>query len=683
MYILQNSFKVFSWALTLVASIATIYPALAQNNSKDSTSTPKYSLKNYNLSDVEIRAREFQRIHNSPVPLQVLKGKTLDNLSSLSVADAVRFFSGVQLKDYGGIGGLKTINIRSLGTNHTSIFYDGLALGNAQNGQVDLGKFSLSNMEEIALYSGQNPDVLQPAKAYASANSIYLKTKTPFFKEDEVLKASMNLKGGSFGLINPDVAVDYKVSEKIFARVSSELLNANGHYKFRYTNGIYDTTALRSNTDIFALRLEASLHGKPDSLTSWALKYYHYNSERGLPGAIISNRFDYSQRLWDGNNFLQFDFQKPVTNWYTFALKGKLAKDYTRYLDPEFINLDGFLDNRYTQKEGYLSLANKIHILPFWQVNLSADYQYNTLDANLYRFAYPIRKTFLTVLATDVQVGNLNFQGSLLGTFVNEKVKKYNSAADKQAYTPTFMFNWQPFTANAIRFRGFYKSIFRMPTFNDLYYTFIGNTYLNPEYTEQYDLGISFTQSFNNRFLSQLDIQSDVYYNSVKDKIIAMPSANLFRWTMMNLGRVEIKGLEVGIKTQSVLTENFILSTGVNYTYQQAVDNTTDSYTYDHQIPYTPLHSGSFITSLSTANFGGHYSFIYSGERYSQKANIPVNYVEPWYTHDLTGWYSFKTVNHNYTLRAEVNNLLNQYYDVILNFPMPGRHFRFSLNISI
>ena len=222
-----------------------------------------------------------------------------------------------------------------------------------------------------------------------------------------------------------------------------------------------------------------------------------------------------------------------------------------------------------------------------------------------------------------------------------------------------------------------------MPTFNDLYYTFIGNTYLNPEYTEQYDLGISFTQSFNNRFLSQLDIQSDVYYNSVKDKIIAMPSANLFRWTMMNLGRVEIKGLEVGIKTQSILTENFILSTGVNYTYQQAVDNTTDSYTYDHQIPYTPLHSCSFITSLSTANFGGHYSFIYSGERYSQKANIPVNYVEPWYTHDLTGWYSFKTVNHNYTLRAEVNNLLNQYYDVILNFPMPGRHFRFSLNISI
>ena len=76
-----------------------------------------------------------------------MEGKVLEKLSVHSVADALRYFSGVQIKDYGGIGGLKTVNIRAMGTQHVGVFYDGIELGNAQNGTVDLGRFSLDNME--------------------------------------------------------------------------------------------------------------------------------------------------------------------------------------------------------------------------------------------------------------------------------------------------------------------------------------------------------------------------------------------------------------------------------------------------------------------------------------------------------------------------------------------------------
>lgn len=84
--------------------------------------------------------------------IQVLKGCQLEKINPQSVADAIRYFSGVRVKDYGGVGGLKTINVCSLGTNHTAMFYDGVECSNSQNGQVDLGKFSLDNIEEIALY---------------------------------------------------------------------------------------------------------------------------------------------------------------------------------------------------------------------------------------------------------------------------------------------------------------------------------------------------------------------------------------------------------------------------------------------------------------------------------------------------------------------------------------------------
>ena len=104
------------------------------------------------------------RVRRDIIPVQQLGGKALQQLAVHSVADAVRYFAGVQIKDYGGIGGLKTVNVRSLGTNHTGVFYDGVQLGNAQNGQIDLGRFSLDNMEALQLYNGQKSTIHQTAK---------------------------------------------------------------------------------------------------------------------------------------------------------------------------------------------------------------------------------------------------------------------------------------------------------------------------------------------------------------------------------------------------------------------------------------------------------------------------------------------------------------------------------------
>ena len=89
---------------------------------------------------------------------QTLQGRDLQALSSTSVADALKYFAGVQIKDYGGLGGLKTINVRSLGAQHVGIYVDGIRITNAQNGTVDLGKFSLSSMESVSLYNANKLD---------------------------------------------------------------------------------------------------------------------------------------------------------------------------------------------------------------------------------------------------------------------------------------------------------------------------------------------------------------------------------------------------------------------------------------------------------------------------------------------------------------------------------------------
>lgn len=634
------------------------------------------------LREVVIKTGILSGRDTSATPVQILKGKDLEKVNGLSVADAVRYFSGVQLKDYGGVGGLKTINVRSMGTDHTGVFYDGVELGNAQNGQVDLGKFSLDNIEEVDLYIGQQSTIFQPAAAFACGDALYLKARQPDFENGRHSTQRITFRTGSFGLVNPSVLWDQKLTDRLYSSVSAETVNANGRYKFNYTNGVYDTTAVRNNGDIASERIEAGLFGKGRDSSGWSAKIYFYNSGRGLPGAIVSNNFNYDQRLWDRDYFFQANYHKDF-NRYSLAAIVKYANDYTRYLDPDFVTVSGFLDNHYYEKQWYGSFAQQYKISDLWKVSLASDYRLDKLDADLYHFAYPVRQTILNALATEVHLPRLTVQGNILNTVVIDKVKAYAPAGDKTQWTPAVTLAWQPFKSRSWHVRAFYKNIFRMPTFNDLYYTFIGNTLLKPEYARQFDIGTTYAKSFGHNVLTRLSVQADAYYNLVTDKIIAVPGANLFRWTMMNLGKVQIKGVNVNAQSDWKIACDIKVTLALSYTHEQALDITGGQNDhYKQLIPYAPLNNGSALIGALWKQWALNYSYIYTGYRYDQAANIPANYVQPWYIHDVALSYTDRLKAHVFKLSAEVNNLLNQYYDIVTNFPMPGRNYRFTFQLN-
>jgi len=640
----------------------------------------KDTAKVHQLQQVQIWSGLNTLPSSSPTPVQVLKGAALERLNSLSVADAIRYFSGAQLKDYGGIGGLKTVDVRSLGSSQVAVFYDGVQLGNAQNGQVDLGKFSLDNIGEIELYNAQKSTIFQPARGLAAGSSVYLTAKRPTFVPGSTNQFKAGFRAGSMGLINPSILWNHQITANIYSTISTEYIRSNGRYKFRYTNSIYDTTATRNNGDLDALRLEVGLNGQLRDSSTWSVKGYLYNSDRGLPGAIVANKFNYNQREWDRNLFIQSAYEKRG-KIYSLMAHAKYANDYMRYLDPEIITTTGFSDSRYHQQEVYASFVNQLTINSFWNISASVDYVRNTMQSDIYRFTYPARNTLLAALATQLKWESLDIQANLLGTFTNESSRVLESIPNRRKYTPAIMASWQPFNSAAFRLRGFYKGIYRLPTFNELYYTFVGTANLRPEYSRQYDAGFTYQKVNFEKVLRQINIQTDVYYNQVNDKIIAVPGQNLRRWTMENIGRVNIKGIETNIQTGWQLKPGLFLNSGLSYTFQQAY-NVTASNASNEQIPYTPKNSGSVLAGILWKKLSINYSFIYTGERYNQKANIPANYVEPWYTHDASIIWQTAYQRHQLKLGLDVNNIFNQYYDVIANFPMPGRFYRFKVSFN-
>lgn len=651
------------------------------------------------LKEVVLKGKPYQEV----IPVQSLSGVLLEKLASHNVADALRYFAGTQIKDYSGVGGLKTVDVRNMGTHHVGVFYDGIQLGNAQNGVTDLGKYSLDDMESLTMYNGQKSEIFQSAKDFASASAIYMKTKRPVFTGSKKSNLLVRYKTMSIDYHDPSFRWEQKLSDKVSMSVSSEYIKSNGQYKFRYKRKnkdgsiAYDTTSTRWNSDIESFRLESGVYGKINNGT-WDAKVYYYDSERGAPGAIVENKFSDGFRQFDKNFFGQAYLVKDVSEKYKFQLKGKFAYDYTHYIArdtttvlDETVTEGAQSDDSYFQQETYFSAVNMYSILPTWDVSLSTDFQYNKLNATRRgiqtQFSFPQRYTTLVSLASSYRYEGFKVLGNVLATRVIEEVKYNAKAPNKTEFTPALFLGYTPFKKYDFNLRAFAKRIFRMPTFNDLYYTMVGSSTLRPEYMNQYDVGFTYNIPAGKYFFDKFSIQADAYYTNTKDKIVAAPTGNLFRWMMTNIGQVKGKGIETVLNLAKNI-DKVNLSGNVTYTYSQSQDFTKfaglELSSYGDQIPYTPWHSGSGILNAEYESWNFNYSFIYVGKRYNGNVNnIKVNEVQPWYTHDLAVQKSFSFKKYKLNGTVEVNNAFNQQYEVIYNYPMPGRTFKFIISVAL
>lgn len=230
------------------------------------------------LDEVTITSKQPSR---TMATSQTLQGEELQALSNTSVADALKYFAGVQIKDYGGLGGLKTVNVRSLGAQHVGIYVDGIRITNAQNGTVDLGKFSLSTMENVSLYNANKLDHCQSASEYASGATVYLRTRRP--TKDSL---SVQLRRASFTTYMAKANVQFE-RKGWSGFIDGEWTDSRGDYPFRYHSEYEDTVGRRANSDIRYGRIEGALFKG-----GFASHIYYYDSERGCPGGIVRRLSD-------------------------------------------------------------------------------------------------------------------------------------------------------------------------------------------------------------------------------------------------------------------------------------------------------------------------------------------------------------------------------------------------------
>lgn len=652
------------------------------------------------LKGVVVSESAPKRALRSAMPLQTLDEQGIERLNALQLSDAVKFFSGVMIKDYGGVGGLKTISVRSLGAAHTAVSYDGVAVTDFQTGQVDLGKFSLDNIEKISLAAGQNDDIFQPARLFSSAAVLNIRTSAPAFDETKKINATAGLKAGSFSLWNPRFNVEGKLSEALSVSLNAAYLNTKGNYPYTlyYGSSEHDSSSQerRRNSDVESFHVEANLFGGFKNNANLRVKLYYYQSERGLPGAITFYYDQAHQRLYDQNFFAQAHYRQILNDKLSVQANGKFNWSYQRYRNPDYLGEAGTQENNYYQTEGYLSGTLLYNPWKRLSLSLASDVSYNAMRADLPSFAFPERMTWLTALAVKFTNSFMTASGSLLATVIAEKVSyrkethqlpSYGAKApNSQRLSPAASIAFRPFGGEDFTVRLMFKEIFRMPSFNDLYYSRVGNSDLKPEYTWQYDVGIAWGREVA-AWIPWLSLVADAYYNKVKNKIMAIPTKNIFEWSMQNIGKVDVYGVDLTLECRFKAAEAYLFSLAGTYTFQKAWDVTsaTDPIykkVYKHQIPYTPEHSASGRFSFENPYVNLAYTILYAGTRYSLGQNVSENRLPAYTDQSVSLSREFVLGKISLLGNVEILNLFNHQYEVVRYFPMPGRSCRASLTVK-
>lgn len=631
-----------------------------------------------NLQEFEVVSERVRKEVTSTAPLFNLTNERMKTMGVTDISDALHRLPGINIRDYGGAGGMKTVSVRGFGTTHTGVIYDGIVLSDCQSGKIDLSRYSLDNVGSLSLIVGDNSDIFVPAKASASAASIIISSMSVPGPMDSLWHVTGQMRVGSFGTYNPYFKVGKSLTPKFSFSVIGEYTHAKNDYPFTLENGKLVTRERRNNSMMNSWHGEINTRWRLTPASMLDAKVYYYDNNRQLPGPVILYNPICHEKLRDRNFFGQLTYKNLSLSKFSFQGLAKFNWDASLYHDEDGKYPGGILDEDYFQREVYVSGSALYVPTDKLAFNYSADYFYNNLTTNQMEVVGPWRHSVLQSFTGKFQNSWLLATARLLWSIYDNGVKEGISSKDENKLSPSLSVSVQPMRNRLFFIRASYKNIFRMPTFNETYYFRMGSTSLKPEDTDQFNFGLTWQYNSTN-WLNALVLTGDVYYNNVKDKIVALPT-NMFIWTMTNMDKARAFGADVTASATFNIARRQSLVFAGNYSWQRVQPRTSPTDPdYNKQVAYTPIHSGAASLSWENPWVDVVVHTTGASDRYGTSSNLPITRIKGYMEMGAALIRSFKIKRNTIDLRFDLTNILDTQYEIVGNYPMPGRAWKFTV----
>jgi outer membrane cobalamin receptor len=583
--------------------------------------------------------------------------KQLIEMNASNLGEALQNKSGIYLKDYGTSAGLKTISIRGTSPEQTLVLVNGSRLNNFQNSLVDFSLIPTENIERVEILEGGN-SALYGADAVGGVINVLTSKPTDKFK--------LNLQSGvgSYGYRKYLLSLSDRVGS-LGLGLSYHNEKGKDNYKYKLKDTMGSVVKERENSDF----KRDNLYFTSDynfNKYQFQLNTSYTNSSHGVPGSLSYLSRQAVQH--DKNSITHLSVASTYAENINFKLNSSFLYTFQNYQDPLWsINLFSKYFHYSVNSQVEYSLGDTMVFI------VGGQFTKGKLDGTDYLSKVNREQKSIYVISNIIVItDNKEINKIILYPAINYE-KYSNSPGEilpKIGLSIAFL--------NQFNLRSSYGLNYRIPTLNELYYRDnwgnTGNINLKPEYSQNFDAGLRASIEY----IGNLVIDMSYFRVNTIDKIIWLPTSN-YTSSPENIGKVLSRGFSG--KMNWFLNKNIEIEASHNITdvRKKNRDSEKDP-TYDKQLIYVPRNVSKIGLNIRCGFISLNINNLFVSTRFIDEAdtrslppynvlngnilvNIPFSFGKIW----------FKT---------EVNNVANRDYQVMYEYPMPLRNYKFSLGFE-
>lgn len=655
--------------------------------------------------------------------IAVINTEELQDIN-LDINQVLNLSSGVNIRQSGGLGSNFNLMINGLSGNQIRYFIDGIPMENF-GPEMRLNNFPANLIRSVELYKGVTPIELSGDALGGSINVV-----TPSLNEDFV-DASYSF--GSFNTHRTSFFGQVTNDKGLFARLSSFYNYSDNNY---YMNGVSETDEFGNIIGTLRVR---RFH---DAYSS-----FYANSQLGVTNKPFANLLSVNFIYGSRTNEIQHPEVSVNRIYGGLNEKGHSLTGLLRYehklsngleLKSYFMashvteTLYDTLSRRYDWRGNYNNIENGraefytsrsiFEVTDFSRTGgLTAKYRlfdnhqiifngtYRKLDRNGNDEINPNNRSFSTPNELSKTILGISYDFSLnesktvvstfsksywFGAKINvqeyesdsESITEANSNLNEIGYGLTIRHQ----LLKPLSIKASYEKAYRLPEPNETLgdgALWLSNPDLQPENSNNVDLGLSFSQSNARYFLSS---ELNFFYRPARDFIVFVNERGIYGRSL-NVGNVRVLGIETN---NQIRINNY--SFNLSLTYQDITDQTP----FDEGLPNTNM--GNKVPNIPYLfwNVGAKYDYtfkqnklsllwttMYTHEFFLYWENLGYrsekNKIPSQFTHDLNITYSI--VDGKYSLSLGIQNLFDELNYDNYNVQKPGRSFsakaRYFLNL--
>ncbi len=612
------------------------------------------------LPEVSVSAKAPLSALSSVSPsVTVISREEIEKSGAQTVTELLAGTPGVYVKSYGSSGAQQSISIRGSEASQVLILVDGAAINGAQSGSAQINAVPIQAVERVEILRGGVSAVFGSNAMGGVINITTIRAHT-----DKPVDLSYHAGFGSFDTRELAFQAGQRLGRINYA-VAIDWLRSDSDFGFANTSRATATRQARKNADFSSLSSFLRMAWAIDPATQLEVSGQYYDFDAGTPGEISNPTL--MARSGDKRYMSRLALHRLFSDDATLSATAFYNLFENAFSDPE----NSFRDGQNRNISRGLQLSQKIAFSDDYNVTIGTALRNDQVTGtNIEGTPSRTNSSFFAHGHASV-LGLSNSLFRRLALYPALRVDRFSGQGNY--LSPKLGIVFGDLLLESLNLTASVGRSFRVPSFNSLFFIsgvqVRNNPELRAEISRDADIGLTYQVGS----LGRHEFSATYYRREVEGTVIWLPDFR-FIWSPRNIDRVSSQGFELGYAWRS---QDNQWDVRANYTFTEANFDLPGN---RNPLPYRPRHLLNSEVSLHITHLVISWNQRWVSRRFTTVAG--TNPIPSYRLTDVAVKSEWALGKLTLLAKVAVNNLFGNDYQVVSNFPMPGREGRVTLTVE-